>query len=827
MSLQIRKIFGPLAACVSIRDLGSKTTESLLFGSVTQAVEHAIVALTDRNDKTAVVLVGEDERAAHTTPTLAGRATAFATSLDQPGLFLTLAAQDIVRDRLQNDVRFEDFGVHEGLDDGRAERLFAVLHPDLPEPELPQRKIVGNCPRLHKSFVGRHRQVDELQDLILHRRMITITGFPGVGKTATAIHVARSFDDEYEDGIWWFSVDDRSSIDELLRAIATTRGLLTLRGQVTIDRVAEGLSEKRGIIILDGCELMREAVGQFCEAVLAKNNALTLLLTSTKPIGEEEEFVYRLQPMTLPKAGETGEDALIASEALALFFERATQAGVRLALDEKNVRLAGSICERVDGFPIAIELIAASLRTSSLQKVANQLIQSRTSTGAQVLTSSLHTLQNVLEFSYQILDEEERQLLHRLAMFRGEWRIDIAAQIWGDGRPEEEVQKLHQSLVESSWIGYDNDRDTYRMPHTIRSFSLAKASGQAQPMLAQYCMGMAEVATRVRMEMTGATALTAEETLSRHYPDFLYSLEVSIDQSELFRYAPILMESMVHFWFSSNLLDDAERLSKAYLAMGVTGLQEARALIMLIIVRLRRRKLPEAVELSKRCLELGRQDGNRRAEAMALINLGIASKDMGNFTQATDYYSQGIEILRELGAAGQLCQSLCNAADAEIRSVDVQTTGSDSMLRRAQAYLDEAKELAPSVGPVALQALWHCYALLSLAHMDYEEAETFIYRAIAICARHGLRHEAGEATEILAEINLAKGLGPTAAKLLGLSRQIRKESGKTRTEPEMERFGRLVSSLHEQVDPDRAEKLMRYGEKLDLAEILVPTVFNV
>ncbi|HVT13492.1 MAG TPA: NB-ARC domain-containing protein [Fimbriimonadaceae bacterium] len=827
MSLQIRKIFGPLAACVSIRDLGSKTTESLLFGSVTQAVEHAIVALTDRNDKTAVVLVGEDERAAHTTPTLAGRATAFATSLDQPGLFLTLAAQDIVRDRLQNDVRFEDFGIHEGLDDSRAERLFAVLHPDLPEPELPQRKIVGNCPRLHKSFVGRHRQVDELQDLILHRRMVTITGFPGVGKTAMAIHVARSFDDEYEDGVWWFSVDDRSSVDELLRAIATTRGLLSLRGQVTIERVVEGLAEKRGVIILDGCELMREAIGQFCQAVLAKNNSLTLLLTSTKPIGLQDEFIYRLEPMTIPKAGETGEDALIASEALALFFERATQAGIRLALDDKSIRLAGSICERVDGFPIAIELIAASLRTSSLQKVANQLTQSRTSTGAQALTGSLHSLQNALEYSYRILDEEERQLLHRLAMFRGEWRIEIAAQIWGDGGTEEELHKLHQSLVESSWIGYDNDRDTYRMPHTIRSFSLAKASAQAQAMMAQYCMGMAEAATKVRTEMTGATALTAEETLSRHYPDFLFSLEASIERGELSRYAPILMESMVHFWFASNLLDDAERLSNAYLAMGVTGLQEARALIMLIIVRLRRRKLPEAVELSKRCLELGRREGNRRAEAMALINLGLATKDLGDFAEASVYYSEGITILRELGAAGQLCQSLCNAADPIIRSADDPASDRKSLLRQAQAYLDEAKELAPSAGPVALQALWIGYARLAMASLNSEEAETFVNRAIAICARHSLRHEAGEATEILAEINLAKGLGPTAAKLLGLSRQIRKESGKTRTEPEMERFGRLVSSLHEQVDPERAEKLMRYGEKLDLAEILAPTVFNV
>lgn len=816
---------GYLAVCVSVRDLPTGAVESHMCDSVLQAVTLAISVLHEREDKTAVVVVGENGSAPSVEAMLAERAGGLCISLDQAGLFLTLAAQDIVRDRLLSDARFEDFGIHSIDETGRAERLFAVIHPDLYEPVLPHRNISGNCPRLHKSFVGRHRETDELQDLILQRTLITISGPPGVGKSTTAIHVGRSFDDEYEDGVWWFSVDDRTSLDELLQAIANARGLLSLQGPLSIDRVAEGLRTKRGIIILDGCESMAAEIGAFCSAVLAQNNSLTLLLTSTKPIGIENEYIYRLQPMSLPRPTDSGEDALINGEALSLFFERATQSGIRLALDDKNIELVGSICEHVDGLPAAIELVAASLRTSSLPRLQKELEKTLGS-----VVKRWHGFEHALELSYRSISVEEHALLHRLSIFRSEWKTDVALRLWEDQFDEETMQRLHLALADTSWLAYDPDRDTYRMLHTVRSFCWEQAGDAKAGLLKRFSGRICELAASIWKDLQRDGALDAEALLSRHYSDVAFALDTALGAPDQKVEADQLMRTIVHLWLRRNLLEDAEQLSEAYLNSGVTGMEAARALVMVGVVHLRRRKLALAASTFERCLILTREAENKAAEAATLTNLGLTEMDRGEYDKARACYQEALSILREGGQANQLCGALCNAADVEVKyacEAGVPAVVRQARLNSAAQLLQEASGLVEESTPVVAQSLYHVCGAVALAAGDATESESNLLRAIAICARHGLRHEAAEATEALAEINLAKGLGPTAAKLLGLSRQIRKESGKTSTDIETERYGRLITKLHQQVDSDRADKLMRYGEKLDLAEILTPTIFNV
>jgi predicted ATPase len=791
---------------------------------VIQAVQYAITALTDRFDRTAVVVVGEDNSRIEAELEISGRAAALTSAVAQAGLFLTLAAQDIVRDRLVNDVRFEDFGIHGGEETGRAERLYSVLHPDLPEPVVPHKKISGNCPRLHKSFIGRHHEIDELQDLVLNRKLVTITGSPGVGKSTTAIHVARSFDDEYEDGVWWFSVDDRASLDELLQAIASAKGLLSMVGTLSIERVAEALSQKRCVIILDGCESKVDQISSFCREVLTQSNSLTLLLTSTRSLGIPGEFIFRLNPMTLPRPGDSGEDALIGSEALSLFFERASQAGTQLALDEKNIHLAGRICERVDGLPVAIELVAASLRTSSLSKLAEELAHDLVPLSSRSFEQSDrdHALLNALLLSYSTLADEERALLHRLAFFQGEWKLNVAVELWTDGKADEALWNLHRMLDESSWIAYDPDRDTYRMLHTVRSFCWEMAGDDSRPMLDKFCWGMTAMAGRVFAELSGSSGSEADNDLSRHYSDFAFALEVCLRQPSLASFGSELMKSMVQFWLTRNLLEDAENFSTAYLESGVAGMEAARALVMLGVVRLRRGQLPEAAETLGKCLDITRANGHKLAEAATLTNIGFTMMEMANYDSAREYLRQGLEILRGTDQKNQLCGALCNAADVEVKAAAeprLPEAKRHELYNEAEHLLKEAELLAPHAIPFTIQALWHVWGALALARGELESAETYLNRAITVCAKHGLRHEAWEATEALAEINLAKGIAPTAAKLLGLSVQIRKESGKMTTDPQTQRFGRIASLLYKQLDRNRAAKLMRYGEKLDLAEI--------
>lgn len=827
MALEIRQSVGLLAACVSIRDVNTGLIESILCASVLQAIDVAISALSDRDDRTAVVVVGEDETSVDLEVNLARRSGALAQALGQAGLFLTLAAQDIVRDRLQNDVRFEDFGIY-GLEDNsiRAERLFAVLHPDLPEPELPHKKVAGNCPRLHKSFVGRHRERDELQDLILQRKLVTIIGPPGVGKTTTAIHVARSFDDEYEDGVWWFSVDDRTSLDELLQAIASTRGLLALKGPLTVERVAEGLKDKRAIIVLDGCERHAKEIGALSRAVLDACSSLTLLLTSTRALVQEDEFVYPLRPMSLPRRGEAGEDALIASDALSLFFERATQAGARVALDDRNVELAGAICESVDGLPVAIELVAASLRTTSLEILSQELAEDLVSLSLR--SFGLSGVGRALRLSYDTMTDDQQGLLQRLALFRGEWKVEVAERLWGRAFPDTDWVALHRGLVDISMLAYDPDRDLYRMLHTIRSFCWEQSGARAPALLETYCIGAGELASQVCSSLSASSSPGADALLTRHYSDFMFAVECTVQAKNL-EAASALMKCMVRFWLFRNLLEDAERMSTVYLDFVGRGVEAVRALIMLGVVNLRRRRLDLATSLLQQGLGISRETANVPAEASALVNLGVAMKEQGDLDRAREYYASAQRLLAGEAYLQMRCQVLCNLADLEVIVAAERKSrdGYAAALERAGALLQEAIASIDDLNAVTAQAVWHARGLLALELGDTVEAESYFTKAISVCARHDLRHEAGEATEALAWISLERGQAATAAKLAGLCRAIRKESGKTRTDREMERYGRLVYSICERVDRNRAEKLMRYGEKLDIAELSAPTIFNV
>jgi len=856
MAAETERNLGLIAAAVSIRELGNGAVQSLLFRTVRGAIEAVIAALAENKDRVGVVVVGEDRSPIETELVLTARAAALTGAVTQAGLFVSLAAQDIVRDRLLDDVRFEDYGIMDVEGAGRTERLFAVFHPDLPEPIMPHKRVAGNCRPPNKSFVGRRRERDELQDLVFNRSIVTVIGFPGVGKSMTAIHVARSVSEEHEDGVWWFSVDDRASLDELLGAIGSAQGLLNLKGQVTVDRLAESLAGKKCVIILDGCEGMAEGIGRLCSAILRQSRGITILVTSTRPLGIEEEYVYRLEPMSLPRPTDAVEEVLLTSDAVNLFYERATQAGGRIPVDEQHVELAIQVCQRVDALPIAIELVAATLRTSSLAKVAEELMSDDDPTSGRTgISSRLQALERALDLSYGALSLRSRDLLHRLAMFRGEWKAELAEQLWADSFAEGEISELHRILLDSSWIAYDDVRNTYRMLNTVRSYCERRAGSseriglppeqtygfavarvaetkssyggaELDPILIRFCKKMCALAETVSRGLQEADAPDAEVLLKRHYSDFIFALEASIAARDMDGNASALMKSLVFIWLATNLFHDADRLSSAYLQLGPTGVGEARALVMLGVVRLRWQKLDKAAEFLKRGLAISRELGIRMGEASALANLGLAMVTAGHYSEARRYYAEALPIMGECGLSTQLCQTLCNMAQVEVREW-VERMGGDGQLERAQQFIDEASGLLKSSGPIAAQAFWGGLGNLAFAKGDYDDAEANFCRAIGVCDAHGLRHEAGESLEDLADLNLMRGQGQTAAKLLGLASVVRRERGKSESDWETFRVGGLMKRMHLQLDFDRAGKLMSYGARLELSEVLNPTVYNL
>jgi len=168
-----------------------------------------------------------------------------------PGLFVTLGVQDTVRDSLEVDARFEDFGFHESRPGGRTERLFFLTHPEVPAPVRPIARAKGNCPRPKRSFQGRRATADTLQGIALEHRLITVVGPPGVGKSSLTLYVVRGLAEECQDGIWWFSVVDCFSLEELLATIGSE---MALSYPHDLSSVASQLAGKQAVIVLDGAQ---------------------------------------------------------------------------------------------------------------------------------------------------------------------------------------------------------------------------------------------------------------------------------------------------------------------------------------------------------------------------------------------------------------------------------------------------------------------------------------------------------------------------------------------------------------------------------------------
>src|SRR3984957_11372356 len=390
------------------------------------------------------------------------------------------AAAVLVRDGLPPGAALADLGVHRLKDLGRPERIFQLVAPGLqagfpPLRSLGNPALPNNLPAQLSVFIGRDREVAEVRVLLESSRLVTLTGAGGCGKTRLGLQVAAELLDGSGDGVWLAELAAVLDEDAGPAALCGAVRVAAPPGRPPLEALLDALAFQDVLIVLDNCDHLIGACAKTAEAILRRCPKVRLLATSREPLGIGGEAVYRVPSLSLP-GPEDSDPAPGSCDAVALFADRARAQGVPLAADEQAGPLVVSVCRRLDGMPLAIELAAARLRSMSLAELAGRLDQRfRLLTGgSRTAVERQQTLAATVGWSYSLLTGAERMLLARLSVFAGGFGLDAAEAGCGAGDLDVlEVAGLLGSLVDKSLVVAEPAGGflRYRLLETIRLFA--------------------------------------------------------------------------------------------------------------------------------------------------------------------------------------------------------------------------------------------------------------------------------------------------------------------------------------------------------------------
>jgi predicted ATPase/class 3 adenylate cyclase len=408
---------------------------------------------------------------------------------------LTQATEQLTRDYLPEGVRLLDLGGHRFRDLVQPERIYQLVIPGLPERFPPLKTldtIPNNLPPQLTSFIGRQRELEEIGSLLKTNRLVTLTGPGGTGKTRLSLQSAAASLDAFPDGAWLVELAPLADPALVPQSAASALSLREKPGQTLQEVLREYLCERTLLLVLDNCEHLVQTCAQFTDDLLHTCPRLKVMASSREALGIAGEVTFQVPSLSLPRSGSPMDvEELLKYEAVRLFVERATAVNTHFVLSAQNAAPVAQICRRLDGVPLAIELASARVKIFSPEQIASRLDDRfRLLTGgSRTALPRQQTLQALIDWSYDLLSEQEKTLFRRLSVFAGGWSFETAEAICsGEFTPGLEIETgdildLLASLANKSLVMVDDqgDETRYRYLETVRQYASERllTSGEA------------------------------------------------------------------------------------------------------------------------------------------------------------------------------------------------------------------------------------------------------------------------------------------------------------------------------------------------------------
>ncbi|MDN3352936.1 BTAD domain-containing putative transcriptional regulator [Actinomadura sp. DC4] len=422
--------------------------------------------------------------------------------------------------------------------------------PDAPGPALAPRT---NLPAQLTSFVGRATEIERVRDLLGAARLVTLTGPGGTGKTRLACEAASRMAGATPDGVWFVPLAPVRGALDVPQAVLVAIGIpepvriLEAREMVRpLDRLTDALADKRLTLVLDNCEHVLDAVATLADRLLTTAPGVRVLATSREPLGITGESLCPVPSLSLPPEDTDAESAR-SYDSVRLFTDRAAAVRPGFALDADTVAPVVRICRALDGAPLAIELAAARLRALTPVQVADRLDDRfrLLNVGSRTALPRHQTLRAVVDWSWELLDDAERRVLRRLAVFNGGATPESAEEIL-----DEDVIDVIASLVDKSLVMATGDTEVrYRLLETVRAYAterLAEA-GEDKRLRDAHAAYFLDLAEQAEPELRGHDQLIWIERLTAERDNCNTALQHAIDTRDVDT-AIRLVGNLAWFW---------------------------------------------------------------------------------------------------------------------------------------------------------------------------------------------------------------------------------------------------------------------------------------
>jgi predicted ATPase/DNA-binding SARP family transcriptional activator len=655
------------------------------------------------------------------------------------------------------DVLAEELGVSPSA---QTEAAYLVLLQDEPAPPA---RPAARLPAPASPFVGREAELDVVAGLVRHRRLVSVLGTGGLGKTRLALEVVARAAPEFADGAAMVALSelpDGSDAAAVAAYALAALGVAEGSDRPALGALVAALSRRHLVLLVDNCEHVVTAAAEVVATLLESCPELTVLATSREPLRVPGELTWRIPPLG-------------AEDARRLLVDRVAAAGGGVEPSTAFDAAADEVCRRLDGIPLAIELAAARTDVLSLPEVAARLDDRfrLLTRGARTAPPRHQTLRRAIDWTYESLTPAEQALLGRLAVFAGAFTLGDAAEVAGDGSGDELLDRLSalvaRSLVLSEGTGSGPSR--YRLLETIRAYAAEKleASGGGPPARERLLAWAAAVAEEAELHLDGPAQAAWLDRLDAEHANLRAALAVDPGSVDALR----LATALGRFWEIRGHLHEGRGWLRTVLAAnaGAPPLVRARAHNAAALLAQRQGDYAAARSRLEESLAIREREGDRLGSAVALHGLGNVAALRHDLGTARDRYERSLAIGRELGDVGLVAAALDNLGWVAHSAGDF--AGARSAYEEALAV---RREMGDEHGAALVSA--HL-GDLAYEQGDYRRAADLHRQSLDVRAALGDRAGRADSLATLAHLSMHEGHLAAARAQLEESLAIRRDLG--------------------------------------------------